>query len=93
MRFLFLPLLLLSGCVSLSTYNRDKDAAYHRGRIEVVWKVAGWLYEGDVSDNDLKLLVDGLKTGEFLWSCYNRSTEAQYLQWEYDLIHQKDQGK
>lgn len=89
MRPLILAMLLLSGCVSMSTYNRDMQAEYHKGRIEVIWRVSGWLDgDEDLTSKDFKMLIDGLKTGEFIWSCYALSVEASHLRWWDSITHQ-----
>ncbi len=82
-------LLLLNGCVSIGTYNRNLENEYHRGRIEIIWKVAGWMDSGEMDLKDLRHLVGGLKSGEFIWSCTSLGEEAKHLRWQYDLTHEE----
>lgn len=65
---------VLTGCVSIPTHERGLESAYHAGRQSVIWRVSGWFDAGDLDIKDMKLLIDGLKSGEFIWSAYFMGT-------------------
>lgn len=69
MRFISIMFLLLSGCVSLRAYRDDTEAEYHRGRMDVIKKVAVWT-KRDLSIRDLQRLIEKLKAGEMIWLNY-----------------------
>lgn len=61
---------ILTGCISIPTHERGLESAYHAGRQSVIWRVSDWFDAGDLDIKDMKLLIDGMKSGEFIWSAY-----------------------
>lgn len=63
-------LYMLTSCVSVRKYRIDQELAYHNGRQSAIWKISDWLHDDVLNAEQITNLVDGMKSGEYIWSDY-----------------------